>query len=108
MKITFTRVPAALLLVASCAVSTSALAQNDAKRALATKLAQIQLKADGAAMAKLWASEATRAIDDLMQFFGGNGYMREYPIARAYADVRPNRIYGGSSEIMREVIARGL
>ncbi|SDM05763.1 hypothetical protein SAMN05428957_10252 [Oryzisolibacter propanilivorax] len=66
------------------------------------------LTADGAAMAKLWASEATRAIDDLMQFFGGYGYMREYPIARAYADVRPNRIYGGSSEIMREVIARGL
>ena len=66
------------------------------------------LTADGAAMAKLWASEATRSIDDLMQFFGGYGYMREYPIARAYADVRPNRIYGGSSEIMREVIARGL
>lgn len=66
------------------------------------------LTADGAAMAKLWASEATRNIDDLLQFFGGNGYMREYPIARAYVDVRPNRIYGGSSEIMREVIARGL
>ena len=66
------------------------------------------LSADGAAMAKLWASEATRAIDDLLQFFGGYGYMREYPIARAWADVRPNRIYGGSSEIMREVIARGL
>ncbi len=66
------------------------------------------LSADGAAMAKYWASEATRAIDDLMQFFGGYGYMREYPIARAYTDVRPNRIYGGSSEIMREVIARAL
>lgn len=66
------------------------------------------LTPDGAAMAKLWASEATRAIDDLMQFFGGYGYMREYPIARAYTDVRPNRIYGGSSEIMREVIARAL
>ncbi|WP_439687781.1 acyl-CoA dehydrogenase family protein [Cupriavidus oxalaticus] len=66
------------------------------------------LTVDGAAMAKLWASEATRAIDDLMQFFGGYGYMREYPIARAYTDVRPNRIYGGSSEIMREVIARAL
>lgn len=66
------------------------------------------LTADGAAMAKFWASEATRAIDDLMQFFGGYGYMREYPIARAYTDVRPNRIYGGSSEIMREVIARAL
>ena len=74
-------------------------------------LAQYQqgsLTPDGAAMAKLWASEATRSIDDLMQFFGGYGYMREYPIARAYTDVRPNRIYGGSSEIMREVIARAL
>ena len=69
---------------------------------------QGSLTPDGAAMAKLWASEATRSIDDLMQFFGGYGYMREYPIARAYTDVRPNRIYGGSSEIMREVIARAL
>ncbi len=66
------------------------------------------LTPDGAAMAKFWAGEATRAIDDLMQFFGGYGYMREYPIARAYTDVRPNRIYGGSAEIMREVIARAL
>lgn len=66
------------------------------------------LTADGAAMAKLWAAEATRAIDDLMQFYGGYGYMREYPIGRAYTDVRPNRIYGGSSEIMRELIARAL
>lgn len=66
------------------------------------------LTVDGAAMVKLWASEATSSIDDLMQFFGGYGYMREYPIARAYVDVRPNRIYGGSSEIMREVIARGM
>jgi len=69
---------------------------------------QGELTADGAAMAKLWASEATRAIDDLMQFFGGYGYMREYPIGRAYTDVRPNRIYGGSSEIMREVIGRAI
>lgn len=67
-----------------------------------------ELTADGAAMAKLWASEATRSIDDLMQFFGGYGYMREYPIGRAYTDVRPNRIYGGSSEIMREVIGRAI
>ncbi|MFD4836977.1 acyl-CoA dehydrogenase family protein [Achromobacter sp. NPDC058515] len=66
------------------------------------------LDAAGAAMAKLWASEATRAIDDLLQFHGGYGYMREYPIGRAYTDVRPNRIYGGSSEIMRELIARSL
>ncbi len=67
-----------------------------------------ELDAGGAAMAKLWASEATRAIDDLMQFHGGYGYMREYAIGRAYTDVRPNRIYGGASEIMRELIARTL
>lgn len=66
------------------------------------------LDAAGAAMAKLWATEATKAIDELMQFHGGYGYMREYPIGRAYTDVRPNRIYGGSSEIMRELIARSL
>lgn len=67
-----------------------------------------ELNASGAAMAKLWASEATSAIDDLMQFYGGYGYMREYAIGRAYTDVRPNRIYGGTSEIMRELIARTL
>ena len=67
-----------------------------------------ELDAAGAAMAKLWASEATSAIDDLLQFHGGYGYMREYPIARAYTDVRPNRIYGGASEVMRELIARAL
>ena len=67
-----------------------------------------ELDAAGAAMAKLWAAEATRAIDDLLQFHGGYGYMREYPIGRAYTDVRPNRIYRGASEIMRELIARTL
>ncbi|CAB3711796.1 Acyl-CoA dehydrogenase, short-chain specific [Achromobacter insolitus] len=67
-----------------------------------------ELDAGGAAMAKLWGSEATSAIDDLLQFHGGYGYMREYPIARAYTDVRPNRIYGGASEVMRELIARTL
>ncbi len=66
------------------------------------------LSAEDAAMAKLWATEATKAIDDLLQFHGGYGYMREYPIARAFTDVRPNRIYGGSSEIMREIISRSL
>ena len=67
-----------------------------------------ELNADGAAMAKLWASEATQAIDDLLQMFGGYGYMREYPIGRALMDVRANRIYGGSSEIMKEIISRTL
>ena len=62
-----------------------------------------------ASIVKLNLSELEcQVMDDCLQFFGGYGYMREYPIARAYADVRPNRIYGGSSEIMREVIARSL
>ena len=69
---------------------------------------QGQLSADRAAMAKLWASEATRAIDDLLQMFGGNGFMREYPIARMLTDIRGNRIYGGASEIMKEIISRTL
>ena len=67
-----------------------------------------QLGPDGAAMAKLWASDATRAIDDLLQMFGGYGYMREYPIARMLTDIRGNRIYGGSSEVMKEIIGRTL
>ncbi len=67
-----------------------------------------RLDAAGAAMAKLWAADATRAIDDLLQMFGGYGFMREYPIARALTDVRGNRIYGGSSEVMKEIIARTL
>jgi alkylation response protein AidB-like acyl-CoA dehydrogenase len=67
-----------------------------------------ELTPEGAAMAKLWAADATRAVDDLLQFHGGYGYMRESAIARAYTDVRPNRIYGGSSEIMKEIISRSL
>jgi len=67
-----------------------------------------ELTADRAAMAKLWASEATRAIDELLQMFGGNGFMREYPIARMLTDIRGNRIYGGASEIMKEIISRTL
>lgn len=69
---------------------------------------QGELTADRAAMAKLWASEATRAIDDLLQMFGGNGFMREYPIARMLTDIRGNRIFGGTSEIMKEIISRTL
>ncbi|MGV9410990.1 acyl-CoA dehydrogenase family protein [Nocardia sp. NPDC003693] len=62
-----------------------------------------------AAKAKLWASEMEfRCIDRCQQLFGGNGYMREYPIARAAADARVTRVYGGTSEIMREIIGRDL
>ncbi|WP_330181464.1 acyl-CoA dehydrogenase family protein [Nocardia sp. NBC_01503] len=62
-----------------------------------------------AAKAKLWASEMEfRCLDRCQQLFGGNGYMREYPIARAAADARITRVYGGTSEIMREIIGRDL
>jgi acyl-CoA dehydrogenase len=68
-----------------------------------------RLDAATAAMAKLWASEAEgRVIDTLLQMHGGYGYMNEFMIARMYADARIARIYGGTNEIMKEVIARAL
>ena len=47
-------------------------------------------------------------IDQCLQFFGGYGYMWEYPIARLYADARVQKIYGGTNEIMKELIGRTL
>lgn len=71
--------------------------------------AQGKLDATTAAMAKLSTTELQgRVIDACLQFFGGYGYMMEYPIARAYADARVQRIYGGTSEIMKELVARSL
>ena len=62
-----------------------------------------------ASMIKLWSSEQqARVVDECLQLFGGFGYMNEYMIARMYADARVQRIYGGTSEVMKEVIARGL
>ena len=62
-----------------------------------------------ASMAKLWASEAQgRVLDECLQLFGGYGFMNDYVIARMYADARVQRIYGGTSEIMKEVISRAL
>ncbi len=62
-----------------------------------------------AAMNKWWSSEAQcRVIDQCVQLFGGYGYMWEYPIARAYADARVQKIYGGTNEIMKELIGRSL
>ena len=67
------------------------------------------LDAATASMAKLWASETQgRVLDECLQLFGGYGFMNEYLIARMYADARVQRIYGGTSEIMKEVIARAL
>ena len=68
-----------------------------------------QLDAVGAAAGKLWHSELLgRVTDECLQLFGGYGYMAEYPVARAYADARIERIYGGTSEIMKEIVARSL
>jgi acyl-CoA dehydrogenase len=59
------------------------------------------------AMAKLWTTELQgRVVDTCLQFFGGFGYMKEYPISKMYADARVSRIYGGTSEIMKEIIGR--
>jgi len=62
-----------------------------------------------ASMAKLVAADkAVDVVDRCVQFFGGYGYMMEYPIARMYAAARVNKIYGGTSEIMKEIISRSL
>jgi len=67
------------------------------------------LTADVAAEAKLVATELQgEVVDDCLQMFGGYGYMWEYPICRRYADARIQRIYGGTSEIMKEVISRSM
>jgi acyl-CoA dehydrogenase len=62
-----------------------------------------------ASMAKLWCSEAqARVVDECLQLFGGYGYTTEYMISRMYTDARIQRIYGGTNEIMKEVISRAL
>lgn len=74
----------------------------------------VQLMADRldvqtAAMAKWWTTQMNcQVIDECLQLHGGYGYMLEYPIARMYADSRVGKIYGGSNEIMKEVIARAI
>ena len=71
------------------------------------KLATNDLDTVTASMAKLKATELQgEIIDGCLQFFGGYGYMREFPIARAFVDARVQRIYGGTSEVMKEIIAR--
>jgi acyl-CoA dehydrogenase len=77
--------------------------------ALMIKLLADELDATTAAMGKLWATEtAFKVIDSCQQLFGGYGYMTEYPIARLFADARVARVYGGTSEIMKLIIARAL
>ena len=52
--------------------------------------------------------ELGKALDEMLQLYGGYGYMMEYPITRAFVDSRVTRIYGGTSEVMKELISRSL
>jgi acyl-CoA dehydrogenase len=84
-----------------------------AKRAFVDRCIELHLSrkltAVTAAAAKMLCTELQcKAVDECLQFFGGYGYMLEYPIARAYIDARIRRIAGGASEIMREIIGREL
>ena len=68
-----------------------------------------ELTAEDAATAKWWCTDLQGTVADrCLQLFGGYGYMSEYPIARAYADARVTRIYGGANEIMKEIVGRSL
>ncbi|MEY2420716.1 MAG: hypothetical protein QOI95_783 [Acidimicrobiaceae bacterium] len=84
--------------MAQAFIDTCVLALNDER-----------LSAEDAAMAKWWCTELQkRSVDRCLQLFGGYGYMLEYPIARAYADARITTIYGGTTEIMKEIIGKSL
>jgi acyl-CoA dehydrogenase len=68
-----------------------------------------KLTIEEAAIAKLYCTEELgKCLDELLQLYGGYGYMMEYPICRAYVDSRVHRIYGGTSEVMKELISRNL
>ena len=68
-----------------------------------------RLTLEESAVAKLYATETLgKALDEMVQLHGGYGYMLEYPVARAFVDARVMRIYGGTSEVMRDLISRKL
>ncbi len=68
-----------------------------------------ELDGTTASMAKYWTTDLqSKVMDECLQFFGGYGYMNEYPISRLYADARVQRIYAGTNEIMKVLIARSL
>jgi len=70
---------------------------------------QDKLDTATASMAKYWCTDLQcKVMDECLQLFGGYGYMWEYPITRAFADARVQRIYGGTNEIMKEVITRSM
>lgn len=73
------------------------------------KVLRGELDAETAAMAKWWCTQQNcQVIDECLQLHGGYGYMTEYPIARLYVNARVGKIFGGSNEIMKELIARTL
>ena len=73
------------------------------------KLQTNSLDAATASMAKWWGSQIQNEVmDECLQLHGGYGFMMEYPIARMYADARVQSIYGGTNEIMKELIARAI
>ncbi|HEX9480514.1 MAG TPA: acyl-CoA dehydrogenase family protein, partial [Solirubrobacteraceae bacterium] len=75
----------------------------------ATALDAGELTPEEAATAKWWCTDLQgRVADRCLQLFGGYGYILEYPIARAFADARVTRIYGGANEIMKEIVGRAL
>ena len=74
-----------------------------------TKHVAGELDIPTASMAKWWLTEQqNRVADECLQFFGGYGYMEEYPISRMFTDARIQKIYGGTNEIMKEIISRFL
>ena len=93
--------------LAACSTEVEA-AQAMLDRAVALHV-EGELSGPDAARVKLFCTEMQqRVVDRCLQLFGGYGYMMEYPIARAYAAARVNKIYGGTSEIMKEIISRSL
>ena len=87
--------------------------ETDIARAYIDRCAQAlsagELTPEDAATAKWWCTELQgRVVDRCLQLHGGYGYMLDYPIARAYADARVTRIYGGANEIMLEIVGRSL
>ena len=74
-----------------------------------TRLNEKTLTVEDAAMGKWWTTELQKKVaDQCLQLHGGYGYMSEYPISKAYLDTRIQTIYGGTTEIMKEIVGRGL
>ena len=72
-------------------------------------LLEKKLDVQTAAMAKWWTTQKQcEIVDECLQLFGGYGYMKEYPISRMWTDSRVQKIYGGTNEIMKELIGRSL